>query len=119
MIFCKNINKYEKPCECPVCYSEQEECNLIECNPCNHWICIKCIKQIEVQNQFKCPLCREKVDTKPIYEFLRKERQEEEKSLKELIEKANKKFDLICKKAKQLERSSTFLYNLPSIIKKI
>jgi len=56
-------DKYPRPEECPICCTEDDECGLIELDPCQHWCCEACIVK---SGKLNCPFCRVglKMDTR-------------------------------------------------------
>ena len=41
--------------ECKICFEDKEKQKLL---PCQHTICVDCLKRLEVkQSKYKCPLC--------------------------------------------------------------
>jgi len=71
-------SKYNKPDECPVCYTSDHAFQLLQ--PCEHWLCEECLFKISATNNKKCPTCRSKLWSK--FSFFHSEK--EMKDLKEL-----------------------------------
>ena len=71
-------SKYNKPEECPVCYTSDHSFQLLQ--PCEHWLCEECLFKILSTNNKRCPTCRSKLWSK----FSLFHSEKELKDLKEL-----------------------------------
>ena len=72
------LSKYNKPDECPVCYTAEHPFQLLQ--PCEHWLCEDCLFKVSTTTNKKCPICRNPLWSK--FSFFHSEK--ELKDLKEL-----------------------------------